>query len=392
MHPADETAAPQGTTAPADTPATAKPSTDWTTRILLALVMTGALGVGTWSVFTLLTHKLHAPTPLAFFGCGMFDVAALYFARLAQRYATTPDSGLAPRAAMLAMICTSSWVNWQHAALEHWGAVGGVMLGAAPIVAELAFEMWHRYEHREALRALGRVAERLPVLGKWAWLTHGRRSRRVIYAHIRAALTETEAAAQRRERLAIDRARAVAGAPVAPQERLMWRHAEAPQDATNKQIEAPQSAAPERHEPATEGATVAEAARHETPAQGATVAPQTAATERHDMRSQGATEAPQQDTPERHESATAPATKAPRKAPQKRHGKGTRGAAKNAIRALYDEHGRRPLESEMVAALIKAKCPHTSRQFANKLRAEIEKEHPELAALGLDNVRALTGS
>jgi hypothetical protein len=45
----------------------------------------------------------------------------------------------------------------------------------------------------------------------------------------------------------------------------------------------------------------------------------------------------------------------------------------------------------MVAALKAAKLPH-SRQFANARRLEIEREHPELAALGSDNVRPLTGT
>ncbi|MFD8384350.1 DUF2637 domain-containing protein, partial [Streptomyces sp. NPDC059679] len=135
---------------------------DWAIRIVLFLVMTAALAVGTWSIYTLLTQQLQAPRPIAILGCGMFDVAALFFALLSQRYAVTTDSGLAPRLAMLAMISTSSWVNWQHGQLEGWGIVGSVILAAAPVIAELAFEMFHRYAHRETLRRLGRVAQTLP--------------------------------------------------------------------------------------------------------------------------------------------------------------------------------------------------------------------------------------
>jgi hypothetical protein len=180
-----------------------QPATDWTTRIVLGLVMVAALAVGTWSVYSLLRELLHAPKAVAFFGCLMFDGAALFFARLAQRYATTSDSGLAPRAAMLVMISASSWVNWQHAQLKNWGTVGSVILAAAPVIAELAFEMWHRFEHREALRRRGRVAEALPVLGKWAWLMHPRRSRCVVDSHVQARLTEVEAIADRREAAAV---------------------------------------------------------------------------------------------------------------------------------------------------------------------------------------------
>jgi hypothetical protein len=187
---------------------------DWAIRIVLALVMTAALAVGTWSIYTLLTQQLAAPKPIAILGCGMFDIAALFFALLSQMYAVTTDSGLAPRAAMLAMVTTSAWVNWQHGQMEGWGVVGSVILAAAPVIAELAFEMFHRYAHRETLRSLGRVAQTLPVLGKWAWLAHPFRSRKTVDAHIRAALTEHEAVAKRREEVSDRRARLMVTLPV----------------------------------------------------------------------------------------------------------------------------------------------------------------------------------
>jgi hypothetical protein len=143
----------------------------------------------------------------------MFDGAAFFFARLSQRYATTSDSGLAPRAAMLAMISTSAWVNWRHAHLENWGTVGGVILAAAPVVAELAFEMWHRFEHREALRRQGRVAQSLPVLGYLSWATHPFRSRKVIDGHVVAAIIEHQAVAKRRVEIADARARNMIALP-----------------------------------------------------------------------------------------------------------------------------------------------------------------------------------
>lgn len=93
------------------------------------------------------------------------------------------------------------------------------------------------------------------------------------------------------------------------------------------------------------------------------------------------------------QSAPKPAAKAPRKALPKRPRSATRADAKAAIEALYDTHKKRPLEGDMTAALKALPgYPHTSRQHANKLRAEIERERPDLAALGSDNVLALTGS
>lgn len=171
--------------------------TDKLTRGALILVMGAALTVGTWSIYTLLTKHYDAPKQVAVFGAGMFDIAALFFGRLSQRYATSPDSGLVPRLAMLAMVATSSWVNWNHAYMEHWGTVGAVILGAAPIIAELAFEMWHRYEHREALRRQGRVAEALPVIPGLAWLLFAPTSWRVMRASVGSRLNVIEAEAMR---------------------------------------------------------------------------------------------------------------------------------------------------------------------------------------------------
>lgn len=173
---------------------TDQPASDKLTRGILLLVMVAALAVGTWSIYTLLTDRFHAPRQIAFFGCAMFDAAALFFARLAQKYATSPDSGLAPRLAMLATTTASAWTNWTHAKMEGWGTVGGVVLGSAPVIAEIAFELHHRYENREALRRRGRVPAALPVLGKWAWLLYGRTAframRSVVGTHLRTTAAD----------------------------------------------------------------------------------------------------------------------------------------------------------------------------------------------------------
>lgn len=172
---------------------------DRLTRASLVFVMVAALTVGTWSIYTLLTDRFAAPRVVAVFGCAMFDSAALFFARLAQRYATSPDSGFAPRLAMLATVSASAWTNWTHAHMEGWGTVGGVVLGSAPLIAELAFELYHRYVHREALRARGRVPAALPVFGKWAWLLYLRtsfRALRKVVGYNLAAASSTDAASR----------------------------------------------------------------------------------------------------------------------------------------------------------------------------------------------------
>ena len=157
-------------------------------------------------------------------------------------------------------------------------------------------------------------------------------------------------------------------------------------------------AAPEA--PRVEAKETLQGASVDAPA-AAPVAPPTPALERPEPMPQSALQdapeapakAPRSVKPERPESAPKAQKKAPRKATAKRPQSASRADAKAAIEALYDKKKGRPLESEMTAALIALKTyPHTSRQHANKLRAEVERERPDLAALGSDNVYALTGS
>lgn len=143
-----------------------------------------------------------------------------------------------------------------------------------------------------------------------------------------------------------------------------------------------------------ESATTALPERHEEPATVAPEAPQqepverfdsaaVAAPERHETPAESATEAPKATAPKRHQSGT--------KTPPKRSKPSDRDAARAAIEALYGTLGRRPLETEMVDELKRIKNKFTSPAFAKKVRAEIEKDDPALAALGTDNVTPLTG-
>lgn len=385
------------TTAPADTTATTTPGpgtrpgpkmkTDWITRTILGLVMAAALSVGTWSVFTLLSELFHAPKLVAAFGCVMFDGAAFFFARLSQRYATTTDSGLAPRAAMLAMICTSSWVNWQHAALKHWGTVGGVVLAAAPIIAELAFEMWHRYEHREALRALGRVAETLPVLGKWAWLTHPKRSRKVIDAHIRAGLAETEALAERRRELAVERARSIVSVPTQALTATPTRDAQA------SALTSPSGAQPKALTASDARAQEAVALTKPTERPALTV-------DAHPLTPSKAlaarTERPTVSTPiERAHTTKTERTTAERpsvgaqSAPSLTERKALKEQQDALTLTLYTTLSGRPEWTEIRDALVSAGLESVSRPTAQRIRERVESAHPELPR---ERRQALAGS
>lgn len=133
--------------------------------------------------------------------------------------------------------------------------------------------------------------------------------------------------------------------------------------------------------------------------QGATAGATERPDKRHEKHPTAATKAPQGDAPDRHESAPeaatkaakGPATRRPKKTNKKRPDGATRAEAKDALRALYDNLGRRPLEGELTAELKRINSKYDSRQYANKLRGEIEQKEPHLAALGSENVRPLTG-
>jgi hypothetical protein len=343
---------------------------DWAIRIVLVLVMAAALAVGTWSIYTLLTGKLNAPEPIAFLGCGMFDVAALFFALLSQRYAVTTDSGLAPRLAMLAMVSTSAWVNWQHGKLEHWGIVGSVILAAAPVIAELAFEMFHRYAHRETLRRLGRVAQTLPVIGKWAWIFHPIRSRKTIDAHIQAALTEHEAIAERRMEVAGERARAIVSVPVPAVtiERLsIEQSALTGQALADDAHGAPLTQNDERPALITEGA----------PSEGAQTSSERGQRSERHAQAQALTTNQRAHKPSTSsERAQTPAQSAPsiteRKALHERQ---------DALTLmLWQKLNARPEWTEIRDALTEAGLESVSRPTAQRIRERVLKAHPELPA------------
>ncbi|MFF1709295.1 DUF2637 domain-containing protein [Streptomyces sp. NPDC058268] len=128
--------------------------------------------------------------------------------------------------------------------------------------------------------------------------------------------------------------------------------------------------------------------RHSKQAGPATKAPQEAVSGRPESASASATAdatgAPQTPAPERPRGAT-------KKTSRKRSSGATRAEAKVALRALYDTLGRRPLEGELTAELKRIGSEFDSRQYANKLRSEIEEKESRLAALGSENVRPLTG-
>src|SRR5699024_12331677 len=124
-----------------------------------------------WSLFAL-ARLFGVPSVLAAGVSVVFDAAALVCARLAYGSAPSPDSGAGPRVMMLALVTASVYLNWNHADVAGYGMVAAVMFAAPAVVAVLLFELESGWRSRAARRARGRVAEPLPVIGRWGWIFH----------------------------------------------------------------------------------------------------------------------------------------------------------------------------------------------------------------------------
>jgi hypothetical protein len=162
---------------------------------------------------------------------------------------------------------------------------------------------------------------------------------------------------------------ATTGATGAPQNAPQSAAMAATTAATTPATGAPQSAPV----PATTGATAPAMGAPRNPRVTATVAPPAPAT---------TTPTP---TPKAGPKNTTKKTRKPA-------GSVTRTEAQQHLRDLYDQLGRRPLESEMTDVLEEIGSKFTSRQYANKLRGEIELKEPHLVALGSTNVTALNAT
>lgn len=290
-----------------------------------------------------------------------FDGAPAGLSIVVMRASTYGRGAIVWRVLIVAFTCLSAWINYQHIDDD----LGRYVAAFMPPSAVILFEGLMSEARASAKRLNGDRVR--PTLHPLRWLFDYSGTLDLYRRHI----------------LGLPLPDAIANATKAPQGAATERPAVAPAAAMAAprvaHTKAPQHAIESAHHGATDDA----AKRPESVYQGAPESAMQSAAARHESAIQGATAT----TAGRPSPATQSATKAPRRA-----AKGdTRGAARDAIKALYAEHQRRPLESEMVAALKKAKLPH-SRQFANARRLEIERAHPELAALGSDNVRPLTGT
>jgi hypothetical protein len=318
-----------------------------------------------------------------------FDGAPAGLSIVVMRAATHGRPALVWRLLVVVFTALSSWINYEHIEdnLGRWVA------SFMPPSAVILFEGLMSEARAAAARRLGRVMPRLhPV----RWFVDWSGTWEIYKAYI-LGLELPEALQQAATDLAT-------GAPTG-------RHNTAPQSATAAATVAPQSAATGTPRsaiaPATTPATVALQKTPHGATTAATVAPQSAATGAPQSATAPATGAPQGAATATPQGATTAATVAPRSAvtgtgqgatkaarkpTRKPTGEVTRADAKQALRDLYTTLGRRPVESEMTDLLDAIGSKFSSRQYANKLRGEIEEKEPHLAALGQPNVTALTGT
>lgn len=134
------------------------------------IVLVVSLAISWFSMMTMAVDFFGLPTWIAAAVSVAFDGAAIYVAVLSSEYAKTEDSGLMPRLATAGFVGVSAWLNWNHAAMMGLGLAGQVFFAAPPVIAGILFELFLRFENRKELRARGRVAQAMPVLGRIAWL------------------------------------------------------------------------------------------------------------------------------------------------------------------------------------------------------------------------------
>lgn len=110
-------------------------------------LIVGALAIASfvlsgWSLATLLMDA-GAPKPVAIFGVGVFDGLALLAALQVYERRHAPHTAFGARLVMMLALMASSVVNAAHGQ-EIGGWTTAMVLGAAPLAFEIAFELRHR--------------------------------------------------------------------------------------------------------------------------------------------------------------------------------------------------------------------------------------------------------
>ncbi|WP_432129796.1 DUF2637 domain-containing protein [Streptomyces tendae] len=163
-------------------------SFDWKGKTLFGLVVGVALAMSWYSMMHMATVVFGLPLIL---GVGIslaFDGGALFLGLVTAKYAVSEDSGFGAKAATYAFIAVSAYLNIMHASMLGYGIAGMVMFGSAPVMAGILFEVFLKFESRQALRKAGRILDHMPKAGKLAWLRYPKASWRLQGQALKARL------------------------------------------------------------------------------------------------------------------------------------------------------------------------------------------------------------
>ncbi|MCX4429441.1 DUF2637 domain-containing protein [Streptomyces mirabilis] len=126
-----------------DMPVKSKRTTSSTVNdLIVAALAVASFALSGWSLATLLTSA-GAPKAVAIFGVGVFDGLALLAALQVYERRHEPYKAFGARLVMMLALLASSIVNAAHGQ-DMGGWTTAVVLGAAPLAFEIAFELRHR--------------------------------------------------------------------------------------------------------------------------------------------------------------------------------------------------------------------------------------------------------
>lgn len=160
---------------------------EWT---LFAIVVLIALAMSWYSVFDLTTVYWDVPQWLGVVVSTVFDIGALFLGLMAIRYARTQDSGFWIELWAFGFILVSIVANVQHALIANFGPVGAILFGAAPVAAAVLLKIVLNYLNRQAKREAGRIVEKLPSVGWFAWLRYRKQTWRLMSVAVQKRLID----------------------------------------------------------------------------------------------------------------------------------------------------------------------------------------------------------
>lgn len=144
----------------------------WYYYVLFSVVTLVALSMTWWSLYDLGVTTLGIPEMLSAVLSLLLDIGGLVLMLLTIEYAKTQDSGFWVEVWTYIFIGTSTYIVVQHAIIQNYVPAGIVMFASAPIVMAVVFKAILTYLTRQSRREAGRIVEKLPSVGWFAWVRY----------------------------------------------------------------------------------------------------------------------------------------------------------------------------------------------------------------------------